>query len=108
MTSGGYEIGDPASLSSHASKVASVSAGVREAAAAGDQVGLGGVEAYGLLCSPLLIPALQAFQGNSDDMLRSAADLAEALAAGVKQSTTNYEDLERDLQEHFDTYGGQA
>ena len=106
MTGAGYEVGDPGELAAHASKVAGVADGIREAGAAAAEVGLGGVQAYGLLCSPLLIPALQAFQGDSDDMLRSAADLATALSAGISQTIASYDELEQQLQQHFDTYGG--
>ena len=105
MTAPGYEIGDPASLSAHAGKVAGVAEGIREASEAGNRVGLGGVEAYGLLCSPLVIPALRAFQGNADDLLRSAADLASALSAGVSRTITDYDDLERRLAAHFEKFG---
>ncbi|MFD1048893.1 hypothetical protein ACFQ1S_26830 [Kibdelosporangium lantanae] len=80
MSADGYGIKDPDTLSNHAGKVADVSTMISEANAAGQQVGLGGVQAYGLLCSPVLIPILQAFQGDSDDLLRSASDLAGALA----------------------------
>jgi len=105
VTAPGYEIGDPTSLAAHAGKVAGVADGMREAGAAGSQVGLGGVAAYGLLCSPLVIPALQAFQGDADELLRSAADLASALSEGISRNIADYDDLERRLQAHFTTYG---
>ncbi|GLZ43603.1 ESX-1 secretion-associated protein [Actinokineospora sp. NBRC 105648] len=101
----GFEIDDPAALSAHAGQVAGVAEGIREANTAGQQVGLGGVQAYGLLCSPLVIPALQVFQGQVDDLLQSASDLAGALSDGITRTITDYEDLERQLQTHFDTYG---
>src|SRR4051794_24553326 len=95
MSTPGYEIKDPSSLSNHAGQVADVSTMINEANQAGQQVGLGGVEAYGLLCSPLIIPALQMFEGNADDLLRNAAELAGALSDGIKRTITDYTDLEQ-------------
>jgi hypothetical protein len=106
MSAPGYEIKDPVSLSAHAGKVAGVAEGIRAASAAGSQVGLGDVHVYGLLCSPLLIPALQAFQGDVDELLQSASDLAGALSEGIKGTIANYDDLERQLKTHYDTFGG--
>ncbi|SDI19134.1 hypothetical protein SAMN05192558_101219 [Actinokineospora alba] len=105
MSAPGYEIKDSVSLSAHAGKVAGVADGIREANTAGGQVGLGGVEAYGLLCSPLMIPALQVFQGDMDELLRSASDLAGGLSDGIKQTITDYDELERRLKAHYDSFG---
>ncbi|SER92985.1 hypothetical protein [Actinokineospora terrae] len=102
----GYEIEDTASLSTHAGRLAAVADGIRDADSAAAQVGLGGVEAYGLLCSPLVIPALQVFQGHMDDLLKSASDLAGALSEGISRTVTDYDELERRLAAHYDRFGG--
>jgi hypothetical protein len=106
MSADGYGIKDPDTLSSHAGKVADVSTMISEANAAGQQVGLGGVQAYGLLCSPVIIPILQAFQGDSDDLLRSASDLAGALADGIKKTITDYTNIEQQIRTQQDQLGG--
>lgn len=105
MSAPGYEIKDPASLSSHAGKVAGVSDMIGEANTAGRQTGLGGVEAYGLLCSPLMIPALQAFQGDLDDLLTGAADLASALSDGINRTISDYDDIEQRVRAQNDELG---
>jgi hypothetical protein len=106
MSADGYGIKDPDTLSSHAGKVADVSTMISEANAAGQQVGLGGVQAYGLLCSPVIIPILQAFQGDSDDLLKSASDLAGALADGIKKTITDYTNIEQQIRTQQDQLGG--
>lgn len=106
MSADGYGIKDPETLSSHAGKVADVSTMISEANAAGQQVGLGGVQAYGLLCSPVIIPILQAFQGDSDDLLKSASDLAGALADGIKKTITDYTNIEQQIKTQQDQLGG--
>ncbi|MCE7002421.1 ESX-1 secretion-associated protein [Kibdelosporangium philippinense] len=105
MSTPGYEIKDPSSLSRHAGKVGGVSDIIREANTAGQQVRLGGVGAYGLLCSPLMIPALQAFQGDMDDLLQSSADLAAALADGIKRAITDYDTIEQQIKAQNDELG---
>ncbi|SMD24918.1 hypothetical protein [Kibdelosporangium aridum] len=105
MSTPGYEIEDPATLSTHAGKVAGVADMIREANTAGQQVGLGGVGAYGVLCSPLMIPALQAFQGDMDDLLQSSSDLAGALADGIKRAITDYTGVEQQIKAQNDELG---
>jgi hypothetical protein len=101
----GYEIDDPQTLSRHAGKVAGVSDRITGANNAGKQVGLGGVDSYGLLCSPLIIPALQLFQGDMDELLQSAADLAGALSDGIKKTITDYTEIETGLKSQADEMG---
>ncbi|WP_018684157.1 hypothetical protein [Actinokineospora enzanensis] len=101
MTTPGYEINDPSSLSAHVGRVAHVSDMINEANTAGQQVGLGGVDAYGLLCSPLMIPALQMYAGNTDDLLKGAAELAAALSDGIKRTITDYDGVEQQLSTEY-------
>ena len=105
MSAPGYEIEDPQALSTHAGKVAGVSDMINGAKNAGNQVGMGGVEAYGLLCSPLMIPALQLFQGDMDELLNSAAELAGALSDGIKRTITDYSDIEHKVKAQADELG---
>lgn len=104
MTGPGYDV-DSGELHAHAGKVTEVADKVSAANNAGAQVGLGGVEAYGLLCSPIMIPALQMFQGDLDELTKSASDLAQSLADGIKANVTDYQQLEEDLRATFDELG---
>lgn len=92
-------------LDRHAQQVGDVAHMVSGAHGAGQQVGLGGIEAYGLLCSPLMIPALQMFQGDMDELLKSAADLADAISEGLKTNSMDYAHIERLHTDGFDKMG---
>ncbi|GDY32866.1 ESX-1 secretion-associated protein [Gandjariella thermophila] len=94
----GYDV-SAAELASHARQAGDVAERVGRANGAAQQVGLGGVGMYGLLCSPVLIPALHAFFGDCDDLLKNAADLGHACAEGIQHTQRNYEQVERDVAE---------
>ncbi|MBP2473125.1 hypothetical protein JOF53_001997 [Crossiella equi] len=84
-----YRVSDE-ELDRHARQVDDVKAKVGTAHGAAQQVGMGGVGAYGLLCGAVLVPALELIRGGTDDALASAAEYADAIAAGLRESRADY------------------
>lgn len=104
MSAPGYNV-DPAELSAHSKRVADIADRVNRVRDAVNEVGLGGVEVYGLLCSPLMIPALQLFQGDNDELVSSAAELGTALAETLEARATDYRNLEDMTSDHMGKLG---
>jgi hypothetical protein len=52
-----------------------------------------------------MIPALQAFQGDMDELLRSAADLASGLADGIKRAVTDYDSIDQQVKAQNEELG---
>lgn len=92
---------DAAELAAHAKRVHDIAERVNTARQAVDEVGLGGVDIYGLLCSPLVIPAIQIFQGENDELVESAANLARGIAGAIESASSTYEALEDQAAEHM-------
>jgi hypothetical protein len=89
---------DPATLRAHASAVSGVAQMVDTAAAAGTQVGLGG-DAYGVLIAPLMQPLLSHLLPNTVQMVQQAAQLGDAIVAGLKANSDVYQDVEDAIAE---------
>ncbi|GAA2672957.1 hypothetical protein Apa02nite_042280 [Actinoplanes palleronii] len=58
--------------------------------AAGEAVGFGGTEAYGLFLQALLPPVLELALGDTVELLGKANDLAQAISAGVQSNNECY------------------
>jgi len=92
----GYDV-DRTQLDSHAAVVADLAARITNAADTANQVGFGGFQGFGVLCSIPVGGVLQAFQGQSDELLRSAANLGEALSEAIAKTATSYTTIEDDV-----------
>ncbi|KUL23578.1 hypothetical protein [Actinoplanes awajinensis] len=77
-------------LAEHAAQVQSVAAAVAECRAAGDAVGFGGTEAYGLFLQGLLPPVLEFALGDTCGLLGKADELAQAISTGVQANNESY------------------
>lgn len=91
---------EAAELAAHAKRVHDIAERVNTARQAVDEVGLGGVDIYGLLCSPLVIPAIQMFQGENDELVESAANLGAGIAEAIESAAATYEALEEQAAAH--------
>ena len=86
----------PATLREHAARVRAIASGVDTAGEAADEVGLGGVGSYGVICSPILLPALHLFFGDATGLVKQAAALGNAYAAGLEANSDGYEGVDKD------------
>jgi hypothetical protein len=96
MSAPGYNV-DREQLYAHAAHVAELAARITNAADTANQVGFGGFQGFGLLCSIPVGGVLQYFQGGSDDLLRSAANLGEALSEAIAKTAAGYTTIEDDV-----------
>lgn len=97
MGDNGFEV-DRSALDTHAGKVDHVSARVDKANEAAAQSTLGGWPMYGALCSPVIMPTLAGLFGDSDDMVKKAAELGRSMAGGLRTSKQNYEAVEKAIE----------
>ena len=63
---------------------------------AADEVGLGGVSTYGLICSPIVLPAIHLFFGDATSLVKKAAELGDAYAKGLESNSDVYESVDKD------------
>jgi hypothetical protein len=90
---------DPTQLKDHSAEVRAVAQGVAQASAAADQVGIGGVDAYGLICSPIMIPALHLFFGDAGALVANTADFGDAMADGLESNSDVYDGVDKQIHE---------
>lgn len=95
MSGPGYGV-SPESLKKHASEVADLADRIRKAAAAANHVGLGGFKGYGLLCAVPVGGVLQLAQGDTDELMNSAANLGSALSETLGKAATDYTKIDDD------------
>jgi hypothetical protein len=88
---------DPDQLKDHAGQTRQIAKGVDQAADAASEEGIGGVDAYGLICSPILIPALHLFFGDAGSLVKSAADFGDAMADGLESNSDVYAGVDKDI-----------
>lgn len=91
--SGGFEV-NRGDLLRHAADVDRFAARTDRVRTIAQTEGLGGSQAYGLLCSPLLIPALEIFSGNTEDLLTTLGDAGHGLADGLRACAGTYDSAE--------------
>lgn len=93
MTSAeGYGV-DPGEVKAHGKVVAGFADRVREAQRAAEQVGFGGVDAWGMF-GGLITSAIDLVQTNTDEFIGTSADVAERLADAVQRAARSYEQFE--------------
>jgi hypothetical protein len=90
---------DVAQLRAHAADVRQIAQSVDLAADAANEVGIGGVDMYGLICSLLIVPGLHAFFGDAVDLVTKAGDLTDAYADGLNANSDVYEGVDRGAKE---------
>ncbi|MEV6343138.1 hypothetical protein [Actinoplanes sp. NPDC051851] len=100
----GFEV-TPDQLAAHAAEVKAIAADVAECRAAGDAVGFGGTEAYGLLLQAVLPPVLELALGDTCDLLANASDLAQAFSTGVQSNNECYLRNEDEIAAMFSALG---
>ncbi|MFD0691575.1 type VII secretion target [Actinomadura fibrosa] len=93
----GFEV-DKSALDTHAGKVDKVAARADKASEAAGASATGGWQMYGALCSPLIVPTLAALYGDSDDMVKKAAELGRSMAGGLRSTRQNYEAVEKAIE----------
>ncbi|PZS16904.1 MAG: hypothetical protein DLM57_09445 [Pseudonocardiales bacterium] len=94
---------DVTQLRQHASDVRRVAASVGQAGDAANQVGIGGLDIYGVLCSGLIVPSLHAFFGDAVDLVNKTAGLADAYADGLKANSDVYEEVDNHTRDTLNT-----
>jgi hypothetical protein len=94
---------DSTQLRQHASDVRAIAHSVSQAADAANQVGIGGLDIYGLLCSGLIVPALHLFFGDAVELVKKAGDLTDAYADGLEANSDIYEEIDKDAKSTLDT-----
>ena len=97
MGENGFEV-DRSALDTHAGKVDHVAGRVDKANQAAAASTLGGWQMYGALCSPVIMPTLAGLFGDSDDMVKKAAELGRSMATGLRSSKQNYEAVEKAIE----------
>lgn len=94
---------DPVALRRHASEVRRVATGVTQAGGAANEVGIGGVDIYGLLCSGLIVPALHGFFGDAVALVTKAGEFADAYADGLENNCDEYDEIDRQVRDTLTT-----
>jgi len=99
---------DPVLLRQHAAEVRRVADGVTQAADAVNQVGIGGLDTYGVLCSPIMMPALHYFFGDAGDLVSKAGALTDAYADGLEANSDVYQGVDKGAKEALDKLNSDA
>ena len=94
---------DTTALRHHAAEVRHIAEGVGLAADAATEVGIGGVDIYGALCSALIVPALHGFFGDAVDLVKKAGDLTSAYAEGLEANSDVYDQVDQSVVETLNT-----
>ena len=92
-------------LEAHAAQLKNIAAQVSECRAAGDAVGFGGTEAYGLFLQAVLPPVLEMALGDTCDLLGKADELAQAMSRGVAANNAQYQNVEAEIAGLFRSIG---
>ncbi|MGH3387466.1 MAG: type VII secretion target [Actinomadura sp.] len=92
-------------LDAHASQVNAVAGRVDKANAAAKESTLGGWGMYGLLCSPIIVPALAGFFGDSDDLVKKSAELGHAMSDALQTTRKNYDAIEQAIEDMIKEIG---
>jgi hypothetical protein len=100
----GYNV-SPERLKAHADQVAELAERIRNAAAAANQVGLGGFAGYGPLVGGVVGAVLTVANHKSDQLMNSAADLGGSLSEAIRKTATDYTKIEDDVVELTTTLG---
>lgn len=93
------------SLQTHAGKVETVARRVDVAARAAKTVDLGGAGTYGLLCSTIIIPALEGFFGDTVDIIDTLSDMGNAYSEAIDHQHLQYDDMEKRNKALFSRLG---
>ena len=88
----------PAELQAHIDKVHSIVDRIERANQAAKAVGFGGFNEYGALCSPILVLAINAWSGESDNAIAQAKDFGDACTEGLRYSCNTYARLEDEVK----------
>jgi hypothetical protein len=94
---------DVTQLRQHAADVRQIAGSVDQAADAANEVGIGGLDIYGLLCSALIVPALHGFFGDAVDLVEKAGELTDAYADGLEANSDVYEEVDKDAKTNLST-----
>lgn len=90
---------DVTQLRQHAADVRAVAGSVAQAGAAAGEVGIGGMDIYGVLCSALIVAPLHGFFGDAVELVHKTADLADAYAEGLEANSDVYEEVDNDARD---------
>ena len=90
---------DPAQLKEHSAEVHQIAKGVEQASDAASEEGLGGIDAYGLICTPIIAAALNGFFGDAGTLIKNTADFGDAMADGLQSNSDVYADVDDDIHE---------
>ena len=96
---------DPAQLKDHATEVRQIAKGVDQASDAAGEVGIGGVDGYGLICSPILIPALHIFFGDAGALVKATADFGDGMSEGLESNSDVYSGIDKEIHDSLTKLG---
>lgn len=94
---------DTTALRHHAAQVRHIAEGVGQAADAATEVGIGGVDIYGVLCSALIVPALHGFFGDAVDLVKKAGEFTSTYAEGLETNSDVYDEVDHSVVETLHT-----
>jgi hypothetical protein len=94
---------DVTQLRQHAADVRAIAQSVDQAGDAANEVGIGGLDIYGLLCSALIVPALHGFFGDAVDLVKKAGELTDAYADGLEANSDVYDEVDKDAKTNLST-----
>lgn len=91
----GYQV-DPALLRQHAANVGQIAGEVEHASDAANEEGIGGLSPYGVLFSPLAVPALGAVATLAKSMISGTGSLGREIQKSLSHNIDLYELVEQD------------
>ncbi|GAB3296168.1 type VII secretion target [Parasphingorhabdus pacifica] len=94
-------------MRAHAQKLQGVTERIGTAQDAAGQVSMNGVDAYGILCSPLLTPLLGVVELAGQSAIGAANLAVEATGTGIREMADGYDDAEKALGETFEKISGE-
>lgn len=94
-------------MRAHAQKLRGVAERIGTAQDAAGQVSMNGVDAYGVLCSPLLTPLIGLVEVAGQAAIGTANLAVEATGASINGMADGYDALEQELGEVFGKIAGE-
>ncbi|GAA4620095.1 type VII secretion target [Saccharopolyspora hordei] len=89
-------------MRAHAEKLRGVADEVGVAQDAAGEASLGGTEAYGILCSPILTPLMGVVEAGGMAAIAAARGAVEATSVGIKGMADGYDEVQQAVSELFE------
>lgn len=89
-------------MRAHASNLSSVAEAIGVGRDAAGQASLGGIDAYGILCSPIMAPLMATIESAGLAAISASHTAVDATSTGIKDMADGYDEVQRMVGELFE------